>query len=208
MALIKYTKIELAKYNKKKALSQKYLPTLQLKKMLLTAEVAKARLEVRENQEEYEKLLTQVRDHAKLLTDPATENLLSHLQVKKLVVDIENIAGIEIPKFKELIFVPTDADFISEPIWFESMIGLLRDLKRAQKRLRVSQEKVSILEKELRVVSIRVNLFEKRIIPETTQIINKIKVFLSDQDLQAVASAKVSKNKILLKKKKKALNEG
>ncbi len=200
MAQIKYTKIELAKYNKKKALSQRYLPTLHLKKMLLQVEVYKARTEVKANQEEYEKCLTQTSEHSALLTDPAAQNLPDYLQIKKLVVDSENIAGIELPKFRELVFVSLQTDYITEPVWFEEMVAMLRDLKRAQKQLRVSEEKKLILEKELRTVSIRVNLFEKRIIPETTKIINKIKVFLGDQDLQAVASAKVSKNKILLRK--------
>jgi len=203
MAQIKYTKIELAKYNKKKALSQRYLPTLQLKKMLLQLEVHKARAEVKENQEEYEKRFTLVSEHAALLTDPAAENLALHSQVKKVIIETENIAGIDLPKFKEIVFVPVMVDYIAEPIWFDDFIILIRDLKRIQKRLRVSQEKRDILESELRTVSIRVNLFEKRIIPETTAIINKIKVFLNDQDLQAVASAKVSKNKILQKKKRK-----
>ena len=102
-----------------------------------------------------------------------------------------------------MLFVALEADFIAEAIWFEEIIALIRELKRSFERLKVSQNKKDILESELRVVSIRVNLFEKRIIPETTKIINKIKVFLDDQDLQAVASAKVSKSKILLRKKKK-----
>src|SRR3990167_10058429 len=150
MAQIKYTKIELVKYKKKKVLSQRYLPTLHLKKMLLQAEVLKARLEVKANQEEYEQHLSLMREHAALLTDPAAENLHFHFQVKKILVDTENIAGIDLPKFKELVFVPLEADFIAEPIWFEEIIALIRELKRSFERLKVSQNKKDILESELR----------------------------------------------------------
>lgn len=49
-------------------------------------------------------------------------------------------------------------------------------------------------------VSIRLNLFEKILIPRTKKNIKKIEVFLGDQELAAVAQAKVAKSKILKKK--------
>ena len=60
-------------------------------------------------------------------------------------------------------------------------------------------EKKRLLEQELREVSIRVNLFEKIMIPRTLQNIKKIKVFLGDQQLAAISQAKVAKRKILEK---------
>ncbi len=57
-----------------------------------------------------------------------------------------------------------------------------------------------MLEKELREVSIRVNLFEKIMIPRTKANIKKVKIFLGDMQLAAVAQAKVSKRKILERK--------
>ncbi|HEY5259666.1 MAG TPA: V-type ATP synthase subunit D, partial [Rhabdochlamydiaceae bacterium] len=51
--------------------------------------------------------------------------------------------------------------------------------------------------KELRDVSIRVNLFEKILIPRAQGNIRKIKIFLGDQQLAAVCQAKVAKQKIL-----------
>ena len=58
------------------------------------------------------------------------------------------------------------------------------------------EEKKRSLEKELRDVSIRVNLFEKVLIPRCREAVKKIKVFLGDQELAAVAQAKVAKQKI------------
>ena len=60
----------------------------------------------------------------------------------------------------------------------------------------IAQEKKNALEKELRQVSIRVNLFEKILIPRALANIKKIKVFLGDQQLAAVSQAKVAKRKI------------
>ena len=45
-------------------------------------------------------------------------------------------------------------------------------------------------------MSIRVNLFEKILIPRALRNIKKIKVFLGDQQLAAVSQAKVAKAKI------------
>jgi V/A-type H+-transporting ATPase subunit D len=76
----------------------------------------------------------------------------------------------------------------------------LRSLIIANEKINVMEEKRKILEKELREVSIRVNLFEKVMIPRTLENIKKIKVFLGDQQLASVAQAKVAKKKILKRK--------
>jgi V/A-type H+/Na+-transporting ATPase subunit D len=79
----------------------------------------------------------------------------------------------------------------------------LKELIVAKAKINVAEEKKAILEKELREVSIRVNLFEKILIPRTQRHIKKIKVFLGDQELASVAQAKVAKAKILKKKAEK-----
>jgi V/A-type H+-transporting ATPase subunit D len=66
----------------------------------------------------------------------------------------------------------------------------------------VTNEQRQALEKEWREVSIRVNLFEKILIPRAVENIRKIKVFLGDQQLAAVSRAKVAKTKIEASKKK------
>lgn len=197
MAQIKYTKIELSKYIKKKSLFSKYLPTLQLKKMLLQAEVFKAQTEINAAKEKYNKQYAIVESHAHLLSDPASDLVIDQVQVENIDVTHENIAGIEVPSLRNVAFKQVETCLVTEPIWMEDLVSMIKVLKKAAERVRIAKEKKRILEEELRTISIRVNLFEKRLIPETTKIIKKIKVFLHDQDLQAVAAAKVSKNKIL-----------
>lgn len=200
MAQIKFTKIELAKYTKKRALFLKYLPTLQLKKMLLQAEVFKAQVEIDTAMANYEKELGIVEGQAILLTDPDADVVRDCVRVDKVEVATENIAGIEVPTLQNVLFHDSEINFITAPVWVEDLVSMIKVLKRAYERVEVAKEKKKILEKELRTISTRVNLFEKRMIPDTTKIIDKIKVFLSDQDMAAVASAKVTKNKLLKKK--------
>ena len=85
------------------------------------------------------------------------------------------------------------------PVWIDSAIIGLRELITVREKIRVAEEKKAALEKELRDVSIRVNLFEKILIPRAQGNIRKIKIFLGDQQLAAVCQAKVAKQKILLR---------
>jgi V/A-type H+-transporting ATPase subunit D len=72
----------------------------------------------------------------------------------------------------------------------------VRKLVEDSIRIEIAKEKKAALEKELREVSIRVNLFEKVLIPRALKNIKKIKVFLGDQELAAVSQGKVAKRKI------------
>ena len=60
-------------------------------------------------------------------------------------------------------------------------------------------ERLDLLCEELRQTSIKVNLFEKRMIPQCKENIRKIKIFLGDQEVAAICNAKIAKGK--LKKK-------
>ncbi|MCB1119279.1 MAG: hypothetical protein KDK65_04905, partial [Chlamydiia bacterium] len=96
------------------------------------------------------------------------------------------------------------------PAWVDAAIVNLRSVAEAKAQVIVAKEKKDALEHELREVSIRVNLFEKILIPRANRNIKKIKVFLGDQQLSAVAQAKSAKAKIekrqLAHEKKKKKN--
>jgi V/A-type H+-transporting ATPase subunit D len=60
----------------------------------------------------------------------------------------------------------------------------------------VIKKQIEILERELRVTTQRVNLFEKVKIPECMDNIRKISIYLGDQMANAVGISKVAKKKI------------
>lgn len=80
--------------------------------------------------------------------------------------------------------------------WVDAAVADLRALASIHEQIQVVHEQWRALEKEWREVSIRVNLFEKILIPRAIENIRMIKVFLGDQQLAAVSRAKVAKNKI------------
>ena len=200
MARLKCTKIELVRLKKKLGLFRKYLPTLQLKKMLLQAEVNKAREELRQLQEIYKNEKESVLEHSHLLNDPALREVAEAFKIEEVFTTNENIAGIQVRVLNKLTFKNPDFSLIKTPLWIDAAIELIRKLKATYHKVLLGIEKKEIMEKELRVVSIRVNLFEKRLIPELEKNLNQIRIFLGDQELQAVAQAKVSKEKILKRK--------
>ncbi|MCH9613464.1 MAG: V-type ATP synthase subunit D [Chlamydiia bacterium] len=198
--MIKLTKMGLRDEQLKLAQLTKYLPTLQLKKAMLQLEVNQVNLEIEELKAKMEEKAKLAEGFAKLLTGRDTTVIFDSIKVKEVKKTFENIAGVDIPIYEGSVFEEIDYPLMTTPVWWDAVITKLRDICEVREEIRCAKEKKIALEKELREVSIRVNLFEKILIPRTEENIRKIKVFLSDQQLSAVAQAKMAKRKIELRK--------
>ncbi len=170
--------------------------------MLLQAEVNKASEESERYARHYKEEILTLETSIKLLSDPSMKLLKNQLIVEKRNLVYENIAGIEVPVLKSLTFKKNEDNIQYRPFWHADLTNHLRSAKKAFAALEVSKEKKRILEEELRSVSIRVNLFEKRLIPDLENDICTIKVFLGDQVLAAVSLSKLAKEKIEKRKLK------
>lgn len=205
MADVKLTKNELRAQQVRLAQLSKYLPTLKLKKALLQLEVANARLEEEEKRAQYELLSQRVKEYDPLFKEHLTIDVPSAAKILKVEKRYENVAGVEIPYFEKIIFQEVSYTLFDTPAWVDGAIAGLRASAEAGAKVAIAEEKRKALEDELRQVSIRVNLFEKVLIPRATENIKKIKIFLGDQQLNAVGRAKVAKSKIIARKKKEEL---
>lgn len=202
MVQIKLTKNELRDQQYRLNQLQKYLPTLQLKKAMLQIEVNNVIHEIESLKEAYYKEKGQNETFQALLTDFDALPLFEGTTVVHLKKRYENIAGADIPYFEDITFKEANYTLFDTPLWVDDALASLRSLVIAKQKIHIAEEKRAILEKELREVAIRVNLFEKVMIPRTQSNIKKIKVFLGDQELASVAQAKVAKNKIMQRKQK------
>ncbi len=200
MAEVKLTKNELRSQQNRLNLLLKYLPTLQLKKALLQLEVSEARAEIAAAEEVYSTEKAACDAFAAVLTDRLSFPIQSCVQVEEVKRHYENIAGVEVPYLDEIRFKPFEYLLFDTPAWIDAALAHLKELVTGEIRLKIAKEKKEALERELREVSIRVNLFEKVLIPRAKDNIKKIKVFLGDQLLAAVARAKVAKSKIEMAK--------
>ncbi len=200
MSNIRLTKNELRSQQNKLSQLVRYLPTLQLKKAMLQLEVTQVGQTIQETQEEMDHLRTRALKFAPMLSENGMKGFLSALAIKETHTSVENIAGVEITNLEDIEFQEAEYSLLTTPFWWDSMLFKLRELVEFREKLFFLKEKRRLLEEELRSVSIRVNLFEKILIPRTTANIKKIKVFLGDQQLSAVATSKVAKQKIEAKK--------
>ncbi len=202
---IKLTKNELRAQQVRLGQLRKYLPTLQLKKAMLQAEVNLARAEIGKLRSDFEVTRSVVETYRELFTEDVGIDFTTVATVDEVRKRWENIAGVEVPTFEGVTFQAVTYSLFDTPPWVDSAVADLRKMVGAQARVQVAEEKKTALERELREVSIRVNLFEKILIPRAIGNIKKIKVFLGDQELSAVSQAKVAKGKI--EKRKAAKRE-
>lgn len=197
MVEVKLTKMELRVQQLKLEQLKKYLPTLQMKKSMLQLEVSYASLEIERFALQLKKQEENTKEYVQLFTDPSFDRLLEATKIKNIEVLYDNIAGISVPKLKKIDFEEARYSLFDTPLWFESVLDDIKELLLVREKKLVAKQKKLVLENELKEVSIRVNLFEKILIPRAQEHIRKIKIFLNDQQLAAVSQAKVAKKKLL-----------
>ncbi len=202
MAVIKLNKTELKTQKNLLAQLSKYLPTLQLKKQQLQAEVENSRNMAAAVEAEIARRKEAATKWAALLSRKLTLNIYQLVAVEEVLTEAENIAGVDVRVFKDIRFKPFEYSFFSTPIWLDRAFEELRALVAEREKLKIVHERFDILSEELRQTSIKVNLFEKRKIPECKENIKKISIFLGDQEIAAICNAKIAKDKLKRKDEK------
>ena len=205
MSKIKFTKGELKTQRDSLKQFQHYLPTLQLKKQQLQMKILEARRAI----EEKLAILTSQEKHMSswwgLFADPLIARQETGVDFKhwitpvKVMTDKTNIAGANIPVFRDIVFPAIEFDFYLAPLWVDKAVEKLRSYTTVLAEIIVLKEQIRILEQELRVTTQRVNLFEKVKIPECKNNIRVIRIYLGDQQANAVGVSKVAKRKVELR---------
>ncbi len=180
---------------------QRYLPTLQLKKQQLQmvirqieAEVAKLRAKQEKLVQDMQSWIAVYNENTAFSDELKVENLI---KVDRVVKAKGNIAGVNIPVFKELTFIPISYDLNAYPLWVDKALESLRDCARYDALIGTLEQQIKLLGRELRTTSQRVNLFEKVKIPEAKNNIRKIGIYLGDQQTAAVVRGKIAKKKLM-----------
>lgn len=196
MTEVRLTKVALKECEAKLVQLKKYLPTLKLKKSLLQSEVNMAEIEEKEALDESQNRMSDLLEFSEIFSVERLAIFEKALMVEKVEVVDENIAGVDVPKEGRVIFQQVDFKLMDTPFWFEEALETAQRAVRAKWRHLLAMEKKKALMVELRNVTIRVNLFEKVLIPKIIGQINKIKIFLGDLMLGDIAKAKIAKKKI------------
>lgn len=179
---------------------QRYLPTLQLKKQQLQQVIMSVQTKLEDLERQKQQMIGDLDDWIAVFAENALFEeavQLQNLVVPDIVVlSTENIAGVNAPVFKELTFKDRAYDVDATPLWVDTAIVKLREIARFDALISTEKQKLTLLEKELRSTSQRVNLFEKVKIPETIENIRIISIYLGDQQTAEVVRGKIAKKKI------------
>ena len=195
MAKIKFTKGELKRQREVLKQFTHYLPILQLKKQQLQAEIQHVRERSNLKIQEIDNLENEINEWASLLNEPG-DYVSDWIRPKRIRIGEANIAGIDIPTFEGVDFEKTDYDLFLTSLWVDRAVEKIRELAGLLEEEKILREQKKILGHELRITTQRVNLFEKIKIPEARENIRLIRIYLGDQQTNAVGRSKIAKNKI------------
>ena len=197
MSKIKLTKSELKKQRDSLKQFRHYLPTLLLKKQQLQMKILEIRRELDERLVRIKERELTIEKWVGLLADQGQAlDLKPWVIPTKVITGFLNIAGANIPILKEIEFPEVDYDFYTTPFWVDKAVEELREHMKLLVEVRVLTEQINQLARELRVTTQRVNLFEKIKIPEALENIRQIRIYLGDQQANAVGISKVAKKKL------------
>lgn len=198
MAKLKLTKNELKRQREALKRYIRYLPTLELKKKQLVAEIKKTENRVKIFEKEIARIEHDLDAWVAVFAEEVhIENLL---KIKKIIVGEDNIAGIEIPLFEKVEFNENEYDYMAYPLWVDKALDMLKQFIELKARIQVALEQQNILREELRVTVQRINLFDKVLIPQTKENIHIIRIYLGDLQTAEVVRGKIAKSKITRKK--------
>ena len=198
MAKIKLTKGELKKQRDSLKQFRRYLPTLQLKKQQLQMKILEARKTLNQKLSVFYKKEESIGEWVNLLGDSQVD-VREWITPRQILVDTINIAGAKVPVFNNIHFDQAQYDLYSTPFWIDTGISELRLLVTYLAEINVIKKQIEKLEYELRITTQRVNLFEKVKIPECLNNVRVIRIYLGDQQANAVGVSKVAKKKIMEK---------
>jgi V/A-type H+-transporting ATPase subunit D len=173
---------------------ERYLPTLQLKKQQLQLEILHQQSALRKKKNSFSERVKSAEDWLGLLIE--APGIRQWLIPEKTIIAKKNIAGVELPVFERVDFELPEYDLFLTPLWVDAGLETLRDMVSLQEEIMIIEKGILILKHELRIITQRVNLFEKVKIPEAKEAIRRIKIYIGDQMTNAVGRSIIAKNKI------------
>ncbi|NCN04616.1 MAG: V-type ATP synthase subunit D [Spirochaetales bacterium] len=194
MAQVKLTKNEIKKQKDALKRYKRYLPTLLLKKQQLQMVLRQIEVQRKVLQDQRDELYENIKAWIQVFGEEV--DVESLIEIEIILTETGNIAGIDIPIFKDLSYKDADYDLFVYPLWVDRGVDGLKGVLRFDAELFILDKQYDLISQELRTTSQRVNLFEKVKIPETKENIRRIQIYLGDQQTAAVVRGKISKGKI------------
>jgi V/A-type H+-transporting ATPase subunit D len=192
MAKLALSKSGLQKQREDLRLYTRVLPSLDLKRMQLSAELKRARQQLAEAAAAVEKLNKRVAEQLPMLANREID-VSGLVQVESFQIEEENLVGVKLPKLVEVKCQVAEYSMLAKPHWVDMLVEQLKQMIEQKTRVQVAAERVRLLEHAERRITQRVNLFDKILIPTAKKNIQKIQIYLADADRAAVVRSKITK---------------
>ncbi|TYC79780.1 V-type ATP synthase subunit D [Stappia sp. BW2] len=194
MARLALNKSSLARESGQLSEYKRFLPSLELKRLQIMAERAKARETAVRLEAEYEERFNGLARSLPMLANQHVP-LEGLVVLKQVVVGEQNLSGTRLPVLEDIEVETEPYSRLARPHWVDPYVDGMRELLRLSKERDIARERIARLIEAEAVISRRVNLFEKVLIPQAERNIKKIRMALADAERDAVVRAKISKRK-------------
>lgn len=186
-----YNKTALNELDKKLKARARALPTIKSKESALRLEVKKAKGDAERMDAELEAKMQAMDGFARLFTEFKPDLI----RVEDVQLETYKIAGVRIPRLKEIVFKEKEYPLFNAPLWYADGLGVLKDLVRIGIESEIYTYKMNLLDDARKKTTQKVNLYEKVQIPGYNEAIRKIKRFLEDEDNLAKSAQKIVKRR-------------
>ncbi|MBU0718095.1 MAG: V-type ATP synthase subunit D, partial [Planctomycetes bacterium] len=164
MAKLTLNKSALQKERNALDLYKRLLPSLDLKRMQLTGELNRARDRLARDQAALDQEKAQTVDRLPMLANRDV-NLAGIVRVESVEVGEENVVGVRLPILKRVAFDVREYSLVATPPWVDVLVDQLQKVAELQAKASIGAERVRRLERAVRRITQRVNLFDKILIP-------------------------------------------
>ncbi len=192
MAKLNLSKSGMQKQRDDLRLYTRVLPSLDLKRMQLSAELKRAQQQLAEATAAVEALNKRVAEQLPMLANREID-VSGLVQVESFQIEEENLVGVKLPMLVEVKCRVAEYSMLAKPHWVDMLVEQLKQMIEQKTRVQVAAERVRLLEQAERRITQRVNLFDKILIPTAKKNIQKIQIYLADADRAAVVRSKITK---------------
>lgn len=194
MAKLALNKSSLARESTQLAEYRRFLPSLELKRLQIMAERAKAKETLARLERDYDQRFADLAASLPMIANNHVP-LEGLVTLKEAVRGEQNLSGTILPTLQDIDVETRSYSLLARPHWVDPYVDGMRDLLRLNLEREVARERIDKLVEAEAVISRRVNLFEKVLIPRAERNIRKIRMALADAERDAVVRAKISKRK-------------
>ncbi len=144
MAKIALSKSGLQKQRDDLRLYTRVLPSLDLKRMQLSAELKRARQQLAEAAAAVEELNKRVAEQLPMLANREID-ISGLVQVESFQIEEENLVGVKLPMLVEVKCQVAEYSMLAKPHWVDMLVEQLKQMVEQKTRVQVAAERVRLL---------------------------------------------------------------